>query len=64
MPGTLITQNVLSACEGDTLPALIVWFHRNLAGFPNSADDATNMKSVLCFRIKIFCPLGGTSPPL
>jgi hypothetical protein len=24
------------ACKGDTLPALLVWFHRNLVGFSNS----------------------------
>jgi hypothetical protein len=23
------------ACKGDTLPALLVWFHHNLAGFSN-----------------------------
>jgi hypothetical protein len=27
------------ACKGDTLPALLVWFHHNLAGFSNSNND-------------------------
>jgi hypothetical protein len=27
------------ACKGDTLPALLVRFHHNLAGFSNSNND-------------------------
>jgi hypothetical protein len=27
------------ACKGDTLPALLVWFHHNLAGFSNCNND-------------------------
>jgi hypothetical protein len=27
------------ACKGDTLPALLVWFHHNFAGFSNSNND-------------------------
>jgi hypothetical protein len=23
------------ACKGDTLPALLIWFHHNLTGFSN-----------------------------
>jgi hypothetical protein len=26
-------EKLTLACEGDTLPALLVWFHHNLAGF-------------------------------
>jgi hypothetical protein len=27
------------ACKGDTLPAILVWFHHNLADFSNSNND-------------------------
>jgi hypothetical protein len=26
-------EKLTLACKGDTLPALLVWFHHNLAGF-------------------------------
>jgi hypothetical protein len=29
-------EKLTLACKGDTLPALLVWFHQNLAGFSNS----------------------------
>jgi hypothetical protein len=29
-------EKLTLACKGDTLPALLVWFHHNLAGFSNS----------------------------
>jgi hypothetical protein len=35
------------ACKGDTLIALLVWFHHNLAGFSNSNND------FCCFLIVI-----------
>jgi hypothetical protein len=27
------------ACKGDLLPTLLVWFHHNVAGIPNSNND-------------------------
>jgi hypothetical protein len=35
------------ACKGDTLPALLVWFHDNLAGFSNSNNDVCCFLSVI-----------------
>jgi hypothetical protein len=32
-------ENYTLACKGDTLPALGIWFHHNLAGFSNSNND-------------------------
>jgi hypothetical protein len=32
---------------GDTLPALLVWFHHNLAGFSNSNNDFSCFLSVI-----------------
>jgi hypothetical protein len=34
-------EKLTLACrpKGDTLPALLVWFHHNLAGFSNSNND-------------------------
>jgi hypothetical protein len=34
-------------CKGDTLPALLVWFHHNLAGFSNSNNDFCCFLSVI-----------------
>jgi hypothetical protein len=36
-------EKLTLACKGDTLPALLVRFHHNLAGFSNSNND------VCCF---------------
>jgi hypothetical protein len=38
------------ACKGDTLPALLVWFHHNLAGFSNSNND-------FCFFLSVITPI-------
>jgi hypothetical protein len=35
------------ACKGDTLPALLVWFHHNLAGFSNSNNEFCCFLSVI-----------------
>jgi hypothetical protein len=35
------------ACKGDTLPALLVRFHHNLAGFSNSNNDFCCFLSVI-----------------
>jgi hypothetical protein len=35
------------ACKGDTLPALLVRFHHNLAGFSNSNNDFCGFLSVI-----------------
>jgi hypothetical protein len=35
------------ACKGDTLPALLVRFHHNLAGFSNSKNDFCCFLSVI-----------------
>jgi hypothetical protein len=35
------------ACKGDTLPALLIWFHHNLAGFFNSNNDFCCFLSVI-----------------
>jgi hypothetical protein len=35
------------ACRGDTLPALLVWFHHNLAGVSNSDNDFCCYLSVI-----------------
>jgi hypothetical protein len=35
------------ACKGDTLAALRVWFHHNLAGFSNSNNDFCCFLSVI-----------------
>jgi hypothetical protein len=32
-------EKLTLACRDDTLPALLVWFHHNLAGFFNSNND-------------------------
>jgi hypothetical protein len=32
-------EKLTVACKGDALPALLVWFHHNLAGFSNSNND-------------------------
>jgi hypothetical protein len=32
-------EKLTLACKGNTLPALLVWFHHNLAGFSNSNND-------------------------
>jgi hypothetical protein len=32
-------EKLTLACNGDTLPALLVWFHHNLVGFSNSYND-------------------------
>jgi hypothetical protein len=32
-------EKLTLACKGDTLPALLVWFHHNFAGFSNSSND-------------------------
>jgi hypothetical protein len=32
-------QKPTLACKGDTLPAILVWFHHNLAGCSNSNSD-------------------------
>jgi hypothetical protein len=42
-------ENSTLACKGDTLPALLVWFHHNLAGFSNSNND-------FCFFSKCHYP--------
>jgi hypothetical protein len=39
-------EKLTLACKGDTLPALLVWFHHNLAGFPNSNNDFRCFQSV------------------
>jgi hypothetical protein len=48
---TGIVQGVIvlepSSCKGDTLPALPVWFHHNLAGFSNSNNDFCCFLSVI-----------------
>jgi hypothetical protein len=36
---TNIDKKYTLACKGDTLPALLVWFRHNLAGFSNSNND-------------------------
>jgi hypothetical protein len=33
------TQKQMIACNGDTLPVLLVWFPHNLAGLSNSNND-------------------------
>jgi hypothetical protein len=40
-------ENLTLACKGDTLPALLVWFHHNLAGFSNSSNDFCCFLSVI-----------------
>jgi hypothetical protein len=35
------------ACKGDTLPALLVWFHHSLIGFSNSNNDFCCFLSVI-----------------
>jgi hypothetical protein len=42
--------NETLACKGDTLPALLVWFHHNLAGFPNSNND-------FCYFLSVITPI-------
>jgi hypothetical protein len=40
-------EKLTLACKGDTLPALLVWFHHNLAGFSNSDNDFSCFLSVI-----------------
>jgi hypothetical protein len=40
-------EKLTLACKGDTLPALLVWFHHNLAGFSNSNNDFCCFLSVI-----------------
>jgi hypothetical protein len=40
-------EKLTLASMGDTLPALLVWFHRNLAGFSNSNNDFYCFLSVI-----------------
>jgi hypothetical protein len=32
-------EKVTLGCKGDTIPALLAWFHHNLAGFSNKNND-------------------------
>jgi hypothetical protein len=38
-------EKLTVACKGDMLPALLVWFHHNLAGFSNSNNDRYKLVS-------------------
>jgi hypothetical protein len=40
-------EKLTPACKSDTLPALLVWFHHNLAGFSNSNNDFCCFLSVI-----------------
>jgi hypothetical protein len=40
-------EKLTLACKGDTLPALLVWFHPDLAGFSNSSNDFCCLLSVI-----------------
>jgi hypothetical protein len=40
-------EKLTLACKGDTLLALLVWFHHNLAGFSNSNNDFCCFLSVI-----------------
>jgi hypothetical protein len=40
-------EKLTLACKGDTLPASLVWFHHNLAGFSNSNNDFCCFLSVI-----------------
>jgi hypothetical protein len=40
-------EKLTLACKSDTLPALLVRFHHNLAGFSNSIDDFCCFLSVI-----------------
>jgi hypothetical protein len=40
-------EKLTLACKGDTLPALLVRFHQNLAGFSNSNNDFCCFLSVI-----------------
>jgi hypothetical protein len=40
-------EKLTFACMGDTLPALLVWFHHNLAGFSNYNNDFCCFLSVI-----------------
>jgi hypothetical protein len=40
-------EKLTLACKGDTLPAILVWFHHNLAGFSNSNNDFCCFLSVI-----------------
>jgi hypothetical protein len=40
-------EKLTLSCKGDTLPALLVRFHHNLAGFSNSKNDFGCFLSVI-----------------
>jgi hypothetical protein len=40
-------EKLTLACKGDTLPALLVRFHNNLAGFSNSNNDFCSFLGVI-----------------
>jgi hypothetical protein len=40
-------KKYMLTCKGDKLPALLVWFHHNLAGFSNSNNDFCCFQSVI-----------------
>jgi hypothetical protein len=40
-------EKLTLACRGDTSPALLVWFHHNLAGFSNSNNEFCCFLSVI-----------------
>jgi hypothetical protein len=40
-------EKLTLACKGDTLPAILVWFHHNLADFSNSNNDFCCFLSVI-----------------
>jgi hypothetical protein len=46
-------EKLTLACKGDTLPALLVWFHHNLAGFSNKSQllDAAKGETTLFYNI-------------
>jgi hypothetical protein len=40
-------EKLTLGCKGDTLPALLVWFHHNFTGFSNSNNDFGCFLSVI-----------------
>jgi hypothetical protein len=48
-------EKLTLACKGDTLPALLVWFHHNLAGFSNSNNDFERRVVEKCMMAQNAC---------
>jgi hypothetical protein len=43
----IYVKKLTLACKGDTLSALLVWFHHNLAGFSDLNNDFYSFLSVI-----------------